>query len=168
MKPLCFVLMPFGRRADASGRLIDFDLIYQQVIAPSIIAADMEPMRADQEQMGGAIHKAMFERLLLSEYAVADVTGANANVFYELGIRHATKPRSTVILFAEGTTLPFDVVLLRGLSYVIDDGGMPVEPERHSALITGRLNQARQDTSDDSPLFQLVDGMPRISLDQER
>src|SRR5262249_4625160 len=99
MNPLCFVLMPFGRRADGSGRMADFDIIYQQIIAPSITAAGMEAMRADQEQIGGAIHKSMFERLLLSEYAVADVTGANPNVFYELGIRHATRPRSTLILF---------------------------------------------------------------------
>ena len=168
MKPLCFVLMPFGRRADERGRMADFDIIYQQIIAPSIIAAGMEPMRADQEQMGGAIHKAMFEQLLLSEYAVADVTGANPNVFYELGIRHATRPRSTVILFAEGTALPFDVAILRGVPYVTDSQGMPVEPERHVALIAERLNEARQDTSDDSPLFQLLHGMPRISLDRER
>jgi hypothetical protein len=168
MKPLCFVLMPFGRRADENGRMTDFDTVYRQIIAPSIIAADMEPMRADQEQMGGAIHKALFERLLLSEYAVADVTGANANVFYELGIRHATRPRSTVILFAEGTALPFDVAILRGVPYVTDSQGMPVEPECHIALIAERLNEARRDTSDDSPLFQLVHGMPRISLDPER
>jgi tetratricopeptide (TPR) repeat protein len=168
MKPLCFALMPFGRKTDESGRMIDFDIIYQQIIAPAIIAADMEPMRADQERMGGAIHKAMFERLLLREYAVADVTGANPNVFYELGIRHATRPRSTVILFAEGTALPFDVALLRCVRYETDSRGVPVEPKRHLALIKEKLKEAQQDTYDDSPLFQLVDGMPRISLDRER
>jgi hypothetical protein len=168
MKPLCFVLMPFGRKGDASGRLTDFDAIYQQIIAPSILAADMEPMRADQEQMGGAIHKAMFECLLLSEYALADVTGANPNVFYELGIRHATRPRSTVILFAEGTTLPFDVALLRGVSYRTDNTGIAIEPERQIDVIARLLKTVRMDSRDDSPLFQLLDGMPRLEFDQSR
>ena len=62
----------------------------------------MEVIRADQEQIGGTIHKPMFERLMLCDYAVADMTGANPNVYYELGIRHALRPRSTVLIFAAG------------------------------------------------------------------
>ncbi len=91
-RPLCFVLMPFGKKPDGSGRSIDFDAVYANVIAPAIEAADLEPLRADEEQSGGIIHKAMFERLLLCEYAVADLTTANPNVFYELGVRHALRP----------------------------------------------------------------------------
>jgi hypothetical protein len=58
----------------------------------------METLRADDEMAGRIIHKPMFERLILCEYAVADPTTANANVFYELGIRHAvaTGARSTL------------------------------------------------------------------------
>ena len=78
MKPLCFVLMPFGRKADASGQLTDFDEVYKRIIAPAIALADMEPIRADEEQVGGTIHKPMFERLLLCEYAIADITGAQS------------------------------------------------------------------------------------------
>src|SRR5947208_13155732 len=51
------------------------------------------------------IHKPMFERLVLCEYAVADLTTANANVFYELGVRHAIRPRSTVLLDRKSTRL---------------------------------------------------------------
>ena len=102
MKPLCFVLMPFGRKPEGGGRIIDFDAVYNEVIAPAVLAAGMEVIRADQEQIGGTIHKPMFERLMLCDYAVADMTGANPNVYYELGIRHALRPRSTVIIFARG------------------------------------------------------------------
>jgi hypothetical protein len=49
--------------------------------------AGLEPIRADEEKIGGTIHKPMFERLMLCHYAVADITGANPNVFYELGIQ---------------------------------------------------------------------------------
>ena len=48
--------------------------------------AGLEPLRADEEQAGGISHKPMFERLVLCDYAVADLTAANANVFYELGV----------------------------------------------------------------------------------
>ena len=87
--PLCFVLMPFGIKTDPNGLLIDFDSVYQQLIAPAIREAKLESLRADEEMSGGIIHKPMFERLVLCEYAVADLTTANANVFYELGVRHA-------------------------------------------------------------------------------
>jgi hypothetical protein len=96
--PLCFVLMPFGTKSDSNGLLIDFDAVYQQLIAPAIRDASLEPLRADEEMTGGIIHKPMFERLVLCEYAVADLTTANANVFYELGVRHAVRPWSTMLL----------------------------------------------------------------------
>jgi hypothetical protein len=128
----------------------------------------MEPIRADEEQVGGTIHKPMFERLLLCDYAIADITGANHNVYYELGIRHAVKPRSTVIVFAQGTVLPFDVAPLRGLPYHIDANGVPADPAAAAAAITQRLRSARQDWNDDSPLFQLVEDMPRIHVDHAK
>ncbi len=83
-------------------------------------------MRADEEQAGGIIHKPMFERLILCDYAVADLTGANANVFYELGLRHGIKPASTVLVFADsGGALPFDVAPLRALPYRLGPDGKP-------------------------------------------
>ena len=95
--------MPFGRKSDAAGASIDFDAVYEQLIAPAIRAAELEPVRADDEMTGGIVHKPMFERLILCEYAVADLTFANANVFYELGVRHAIRPYSIVLIFAAGT-----------------------------------------------------------------
>ena len=99
--PLCFVLMPFGKKMDAAARVTNFDYVYAKIIASAVERSGLEPIRADEEKIGGTIHKPMFERLMLCHYAVADITGANPNVFYELGIRHAMRPRSTVILFAE-------------------------------------------------------------------
>jgi hypothetical protein len=63
--PLCFVLMPFGRKTDAAGRVTNFDSVYQKLIAPAVAAAGLEPIRADEEKTGGTIHKPMFERLML-------------------------------------------------------------------------------------------------------
>src|SRR5689334_8832581 len=101
-RPLCFVVMPFGCKTSPEGLVVDFNQVYQQLIAPAIDAAELEPLRADEEEIGGFIQKPMFERLILCEFAVADLTLANPNVFYELGIRHAVRPWSTVLLMAEG------------------------------------------------------------------
>ncbi len=160
-RPLCFVLMPFGRKPSASGGWIDFDAVYAQLIAPAIEAAGLDPLRADEEQAGGIIHKPMFERLILCEYAVADLTSANANVFYELGVRHALKPASTVLLYAAGGTLPFDVAPLRALPYGLGADGQPSAVASDLAALTTRLDAAR-DKATDSPLFQLLDGFPDI------
>ena len=89
---LCFVLMPFGRKLTHTGSSIDFDAVYQESVKPAIDKAGLDSLRADEEMTGGIIHKPMFERLILCEYAVADLTTANANVFYELGLRHAVRP----------------------------------------------------------------------------
>ncbi len=160
MKPFCFVLMPFGKKMDEAGRLIDFDVIYEQIIRPAIDAADLDPIRADKEMTGGVIHKAMFERLMLCDYAVADLTIANANVYYELGIRHGIRPHSTVLIFGQGARLPFDVSPLRGLPYALDASGKPTNAAADCDALAQRLRASRN-PSEDSPLFQLVTDWPR-------
>jgi hypothetical protein len=163
-RPLCFVLMPFGRKPEAGGREIDFDAVFTEVIAPAIIDAGLSPIRADEEAAGGIIHKPMFERLLLCEYAVADLTTANANVYYELGVRHSARPWSTVLLFAEGTRLPFDLSPMRAIPYRMSKAGDPAEPGEDCETLIAALRKARERIAD-SPVFQLVDGVipPDIS-----
>lgn len=162
MRSLCFILMPFGRKPAASGLTVDFDAVYDTLIKPAVIAAGLEPLRADEEMAGGIIHKPMFERLVLCEYAVADLTTANANVFYELGLRHAVRPWATQLLFAEGLgQLPFDVAMLRALPYKLGADGRPVDVAASCAALTQRLQEAKN-ANTDSPLFQLLDGFPDI------
>lgn len=163
MKPYCFVLMPFGRKSDESGRAVEFDIVYEKIIAPAIEGASLEPIRADEEIIGGIIHKPMFERLMMCEYAVADLTTANANVFYELGIRHGVRPYSTVPIAGSGMRPPFDVAPLRAIRYELDDYGFPVKPEAARKLLRERLEACR-DPSDDSPLYQLLTDVPRPDL----
>jgi tetratricopeptide (TPR) repeat protein len=161
--PLCFVLMPFGRKKDpAGGPDIDFDLIYEKAIKPAIEAAGMEPVRADEERTGGIIHKPMFERLLLCDFAVADLTTGNPNVFYELGVRHAARPATTLAIFAKNQKLPFDVNFLRSLSYELAANNAFTAREANllSSTLTRRLEELRkvasEDAAPDSPLYQLL------------
>ncbi len=161
-KPLCFVLMPFGQKLGAGGAMIDFDAVYLDLIKPAVDAADLMPLRADEEQAGGIIHKPMFERLILCDYAVADLTTANANVFYELGVRHAVKPATTVLLFAaDGTRLPFDLAPLRTLMYRLGSDGRPADSAGDGANITKLLTDIKNGDVD-SPVYQLVEGFPDI------
>ena len=162
MKSLCFVLMPFGKKPGSAGIQIDFDAVYHELIKPSIEKAGLEPLRADEEMKGGFIHKPMFERLILCEYAVADLTTANANVFYELGIRHAVRSWSTVMVFAEGVSqLPFDVAPLRAFPYKLDNYGKPINVEETETALKNRLIEAKK-AAVDSPIFELVDEYPDI------
>lgn len=161
-RPLCFVLMPFGHKPAAGGAIVDFDAVYRELISPAIGEAGLEPLRADEEMTGGVIHKPMFERLILCEFAVADLTTANANVFYELGVRHAVRPCSTILLFAAGgTQLPFDVAPLRAIPYQLSAEGRPANSAPIQVAIKDRLVEARN-ASTDSPIFQLVEGFPDI------
>jgi hypothetical protein len=105
---------------------------------------------------------------MLCHYAVADITGANPHVFYELGIRHAMRPRSTVIVFGERTVLPFDIALVRGLAYKTDGAGEPVDAETTLEQIAKQLVAARGNPHDDSPIFQLVEGVPRWDVDHSK
>jgi len=153
--------MPFGKKPGAAGAVIDFDAVYRDLIAPAIEEAELEPLRADEEMTGGIIHKPMFERLILCEYAVADLTTANANVFYELGIRHAVRPWSTVLIFDEASRLPFDVAPMRAFPYHLTPEGTPKDIAITKAALAERLREARN-AATDSPIFQLVEGFPEI------
>jgi tetratricopeptide (TPR) repeat protein len=159
VKQVCFVLMPFGKRPirrtpEADPIEIDFDAVYRQIIQPAVETADLECHREDETQMGGIIHKSMFEYLALADYAVADLTSGNPNVFYELGIRHAVRPHGTVPLFAD-KQLPFDVAPLRAVKYGISEKGELTSVAEAKAALTDRLRAGR-DGHTDSPIFQLL------------
>jgi hypothetical protein len=158
MKELCFVLMPFGLKKDPQGKEIDFDKVYQLYIKPAIEKAGLEPVRADEEKGGGFIHKPMYERLLYCDFAVADLSFANPNVFYELGIRHAIKPYTTVSLFEVNTRLPFDVAPLRTLPYSYENGVIANEQQCIDALASRIADNLDASKSTDSPIAQLISG----------
>jgi tetratricopeptide (TPR) repeat protein len=167
-KSVCFVLMPFGTKADSSGRPIDFDRIYDTIFKPAVNATGLLPVRADEEQAQGFIHKLMYERLLLSEYAIADLTTLNANVYYELGVRHAARPSTTIMTMAGQAGLPFDVAGLRALPYALTPEGVPVDAQGASAALVEQLNSCIASTLVDSPIFQLIEGMQPPPIDRKR
>ncbi|HHF2952397.1 DUF4071 domain-containing protein [Vibrio sp. HS-50-1] len=167
---LCFVDMPFGKKVDEkSGIEIDFDQVYQEGIEPAIVAAGLTPIRGDREETGGIIHTAMFARLLLSDFVVADMTTANPNVFYELGVRHTAKPYTTIPIFATTSAPPFDVNMVRAIPYKLTDGSICTESaEELKEQLTRRIERVLAGPPvQDSPLFGLFKDFPGIEMKPE-
>jgi hypothetical protein len=169
-RQLCFVDMPFGKKTDArTGIEIDFDQIYTHGIKPAAEEAGLECIRGDAERSGGIIHTAMFARLLLCEFGIADLTTANPNVFYELGVRHAAKSYTTIPIFATIGGLPFDVNLVRAIPYDLENGRLTdAAAQRLKQSLKERIRRAFEGpVAEDSPLFQLFEGFPGIEMSHE-
>jgi hypothetical protein len=165
----CFIDMPFGRKVDPkSGVTIDFDQVYDSGIRPAVEGAGLQCIRGDREQTGGLIHTAMFARLLLAEFVVADMTTANPNVFYELGVRHAAKGYTTIPIFATLGAPPFDVNGVRAIPYELTDGRLDeAAAATLVAALAARLQHAlKGPVTADSPLFQLFERYPGVRMSE--
>jgi hypothetical protein len=106
-KDTCFTIMPFGGW---------FDDYYLSVFSPAIVAAGLEPCRADDLYRPSTIVHDIWAYTRSAKLILADLTGRNPNVFYELGLAHAlAKP---AILVAETIDdVPFDLRALRVIEY---------------------------------------------------
>jgi len=112
-----FIAMPFGEKDG-----VDYNRVYADYIKPALESAGFEVFRADEEKRAGSIHEDMFQELLLADLVVADLSMDNPNVWYELGVRHALRPRGVVQIQCARDYLPFDVYGQRTLRYHVKDG----------------------------------------------
>src|SRR5215470_16552628 len=113
----CFVLMPSGRERIRSGFAINFKRIYRDLVAPALRTTRLHPIRGTERAEEQLFHTATFDQLLLCEYAVVDLTTANANVFSHIGIRHALRPGKTILILAQGSQSAFDAGALGAIFY---------------------------------------------------
>ncbi|HHY0523068.1 hypothetical protein QYZ44_06105 [Vibrio parahaemolyticus] len=117
-KPInCFVIMPISSQEGYEDD--HFQLVYEDIICPAILAAGMTPIRADETKGTNLIQLDILQKVIDSPMAVCDMSAKNPNVFYELGMRQAfDKP--TVLLKDERTNAPFDINGLRYCQYNTD------------------------------------------------
>ena len=109
-KKKCFVVMGFGEKVDyATGRTLDLDKSYRLIIKKAVEEAGLECIRADDIIHASVIDKPMYEWLYAADLVVADLSTTNANAIYELGVRHALKPRTTIIIAESQFKFPFDL-----------------------------------------------------------
>lgn len=167
--------MPFGTKAPPGrdGPLIDFDGIFD-VLRSAVENEGLECVRADFEASGGFIHKAMYERLLVAEYVIADLTLANPNVTYEVGVRHGAAAGTTLLICGQNpslTWLPFDFAPLRTLVYELDAQGSLSEAaaEKLSGELRTRLRQARSgELPSDNPIMQITAFVPSARIEHQK
>ena len=102
--------MGYGKRPDREqGRVFDLDKSYQYIIKRAVQAAGYECVRSDEIQHAGNINMPMYEQLLHADLVIADLSTANRNAFFELGVCYALKPRTTIVMAEKGLTIPFDL-----------------------------------------------------------
>ncbi len=106
-KPECFIIMPFGGW---------FDQYYVDIYSTAIVNAGLVPRRADDLYRPGNIVNDIWNSTKNAKIILADLTGKNPNVFYELGLAHAiTKP--AILVTQSMDDIPFDLRSLRIIEY---------------------------------------------------
>lgn len=163
MRPHAFVIMPFGKKKGADGSIFDFNAIYSQLIKPTLEEAGFEAFRADEETTSGDILTDMFQELLLADLCLVDMSIDNANVFYELGIRHAFRKRGIVHIQAGRAYMPFDIFNVRTIPYHITPEGVPdpetLEKDKAAIARVTRDTWASDADAIHSPVFNILTGL---------
>jgi len=150
---ICFVIMPFGKKKIGDSE-IDFDPLYDRIFEPAIRAVPLpeggtlEPHRTDRDFFTGDIKFDMFRYLEYSRFALADISGLNFNVAYELGVRHRAREAGTAIFRQSAFAPPFDISSIKAFPYEYQ----PAEQiEKSRALVTRVLTESLVQNRQDSP-----------------
>src|SRR3954452_19884414 len=163
-KKTCFVVMGFGKKTDfETGRTLDLDKSYKNMIKPAVEAAGLTCIRADEIVHSGQIDVPMYEQLLNADVVVADLSTSNKNAFYELGVRHALRPYTTVVICEDGMKpLAFDVnhIAIRQYHHLGEDIGSS-EARRFSKLLTDAIKEImnKDPLQNDSPVYTFLNGL---------
>ena len=123
----CFVIGPIGDRLAAFGSegRVQYEQaiqVWDYVIYPACQALGIEPVRADRIAESGEITEQVCEHLRDDDLVIADVTGGNPTVMYELGMRHM-KNKLTVQIGEKGR-LPFDITVIRTIQFNRTETGL--------------------------------------------
>ena len=145
-----FIIRPFGVKKG-----IDFDQVEADLIDPALDRLTITGRTTMEIRRQGNIRLDMFQRLLTADLVIADISIQNANVYYELGVRHALRGKRTFLIRARGVNLdtdevPFDLKTDRYLTY---DGS---DPKASLAELVESLKQTINSEAQDSPVFQLL------------
>jgi tetratricopeptide (TPR) repeat protein len=151
---ICFVIMPF-RKKKVGDQEVDFDFIYDNVFVPAIEATPLPEKdagnliakRTDKDFFAGDISQEMFEYLEYSRFALADISGLNVNVFYELGVRHRSHEAGTAVFRQAGSPVPFDINTIKAFDYEYQPAAnVPKSRELITKVLTESLRYNRLDS----------------------
>lgn len=145
-----FIVRPFGTKGD-----IDFDRVEADLISPALERLGISGRTTMDILRTGNIRTDMFQALLVADIVIADLSIHNANVFYELGLRHALRRAATVLIRGRegGDKIPFDLFTDRYFAY---DEKAPASSVDELVRV---LYATIHSTGIDSPVFQLLPEM---------
>lgn len=150
----CFVIQGFGKKTDyTDGRVLNLDASYE-VIKQGVVAAGLECIRADEIQHSAVIDVPMYEMLLQADVVIADLSTYNVNAAYELGVRYALRPRTTIVIAEEGFKNPFDFghIALRRYKHSGEDIGFG-EAMRFINELKTAIQEILNSNRFDSPVY---------------
>ena len=153
----CFVVQGFGEKTDmATGRTLDLDASYE-VVKEAVESAGLRCVRADEVVSSGTIEGPMYEWLLRADLVIADLSTANLNATFELGVRYGLRRRATIILAEEGFKNPFDVshIIIRRYEHLGKDIGRR-EAARLKADLVEAIGKIREADNVDSPVYTFL------------
>jgi len=156
--PSCFVIMGYGKKTDfKQNKSFDLDKTYRNIIKPAAEAAGYACERADEIQHAGIIDVPMYERLLMADLVIADVSTANVNAFFELGVRYALRPKTTIVIAEKNFEIGFDMghVVIRRYDH-LGPGIDYEEVERLKAELTKACRELPQTKQIDSPVYTFL------------
>lgn len=167
---VCFVIMGFGKKTDfESGRTLDLDATYESIIQPAVAAQNMRCIRADEIVHSGIIDTPMYEMLLRADLVIADISTGNVNAVYELGVRHALRPNSTIIMVEDEGRLYFDLNHVSTFRY--NHIGFDIaarEARRASAALGDLIASVMVSKQPDSPVYTFLPRLQRPRLTDEQ
>jgi hypothetical protein len=103
----CFFIAPIGQEGSDDRRRSD--LVLQYIVGPAARELGLTAVRADEIAAPGQITLRVIQHVLRARAAVADLTGRNPNVFYELAVRHTARLPVALIVTKGEPSLPFDI-----------------------------------------------------------
>lgn len=161
----CFVIIGYGEKvsyANGKQRKLNLDQTYKYLIKPVFDKLEIECFRAIDKNLSGSIDKLMLQEIKDADLAIADLSTLNANVMWELGVRHALKPHHTILICEKEqmASIPFDVGSFVVHEYVHSEAGIPITevetfPEKLTKVVQGLINQHPPQI--DSPVFTFLD-----------
>ena len=166
IKGKCFVIMGYGVKTDyATGRELDLDKTYQSIIKPAAEKAGLECIRADEIKHSGTIDVPMYNHLISADVVIADLSTNNSNAFYELGVRHALRPRTTITIAESELKPPFDVnhTIIRQYEHLGKDIGYS-EVKRFRGVLVDAIETILETEEIDSPVYTYIKNLSPPSL----
>lgn len=157
------MVRPFGVRKIVPSKgepyQVDYERVQRELIDPAMRAAGIDGATTEVIIEAGNIREDMFQLLAHADIVIADISLHNANVFYELGARHALRPRRTFMIRFTGDEVPFDIKTDRYLGYDRDNPGAAV-----AALTAGLKATLAAKDRIDSPIFNLLPALKAPSI----